>query len=69
MNKRQSKKRKKYTHLIIGRYVYIKPSEWNKVKNKGNITQGRFIFSKLKEQNKWVMINYLIYIWQKMKQY
>lgn len=50
MNKRQAKKRQNYTHLIIGKKIYIKPSEWNKVKNKGRLTQGRFIFSKLKEQ-------------------
>lgn len=50
MNKRQAKKRKSNTCLIIGRYIYIKPSEWNKVKNKGRKAQYMFFGEKLKEQ-------------------
>lgn len=39
MNKRQTKKRKKYIYLLCGKYIYIKPSEWNKVKNKSSFEQ------------------------------
>lgn len=48
MNKRKAKKRKRNTYLICSQQIYIKPSEWNRVKNKDRIIQGRFLASKLK---------------------
>lgn len=47
MNKRQAKKRKKYIYLLCGKYIYVKPSEWNKVKNKSRHEQMQLCRSKL----------------------
>lgn len=48
MNRRIKKKRKKYRYLCCGKYIYIKPREWNKVKNQSRQTQIDFIIKKMK---------------------
>lgn len=48
MNKRETKKRKKNTYLLCSQFIYIKPCEWNKVKNKSKAMQWGFLANKLK---------------------
>ena len=49
MNKRKSKKKKSQTYLLCGQYIYIKYSEWNRVKNKGMIKQRKLMSKKLEK--------------------
>jgi hypothetical protein len=53
MNRRKAKKRKNNTYLLCSQYIYIKPSEWNRVKNKSKLIKRRFLMGKLdNERNK-----------------
>lgn len=47
MNRRKAKKRKNNTYLLCSQYIYIKPSEWNRVKNKSKLIKRRFLMGKL----------------------
>ena len=49
MSKRKSKKRKSQTYLLCGQYIYIKPSEWNRVKNKDMFEQRKLMSKKLEK--------------------
>ena len=53
MIRRKAKKRKNNTYLLCSQYIYIKPSEWNRVKNKSKLIKRRFLMGKLdNERNK-----------------
>lgn len=49
MNRRKAKKRKNNTFLLCSKYIYIKPREWNRVKNKSKLIQRRFFDGKLRQ--------------------
>ena len=49
MNRRKAKKRKNNTYLLCSQYIYIKPSEWNRVKNKSKLIKRRFLVGKIRQ--------------------
>ncbi len=49
MNRRKAKKRKNNTYLLCSKHIYIKPSEWNRVKNKSKLIKRRFLEKKIRQ--------------------
>lgn len=52
MNRRKAKKRKNNTYLLCSQYIYIKPSEWNRVKNKSKLIKRSFLMGKIRQRKK-----------------